>query len=260
MSRTWLTVDTDDRHHRPAVQGHPRRSEDPDGAGVERVPTEAWLQACSNLAAWLDRQQAAVTLFVIGDQLTHPTSRQALQELARQPGVTVGCHGFHHRAWGAWPMDVAGFAGTLDASMASLQDAFGDRVRPWFRAPSGYVAPWMAAVLAEKGFTVDSSVNPSALVRRKSGPGRSWKAVQEAMAQAGLVERPWMTRFGLPTCGPALHLPVLRQNARRAWSKVPAPLLPGEEGLVEQEGAITTLYWHLDDHAKKGGRWAPPLT
>ena len=33
MSRTWLTVDTDDAHHRPWRQGHPTRSKDPEVNG-----------------------------------------------------------------------------------------------------------------------------------------------------------------------------------------------------------------------------------
>ena len=260
MKRTWLTVDTDDRHHRPSVQGHPTRSTSPEGREVNRTPSEGWLTACSALGSWIDRRAVPLTLFVIADQLDNDASRRALVTLADRPGVTIGCHGLHHRAWGAWPEDEAGLRTALDASMKRLSEAFGARVRPWFRAPSGYVAPWMAKVLAEAGMTVDSSMNPSLLVRRKAGPRRSWAAVQEAMRASGLVERPWLVRRGLPTCGPALHLPLLRTNARRAWRGLPEVLKADEVDRVADEGlALTTVYWHLDDHARKEGTWSPPL-
>jgi peptidoglycan/xylan/chitin deacetylase (PgdA/CDA1 family) len=260
VTRTWLTVDTDDRHHRPSMQGHPTRSASPDGRGVDRTPSEAWLSACSALGAWLDRQSVPVTLFVIADQLEVDASRDALLSLTNRPGVTVGCHGLHHRAWGAWPADELRFNDALTTSMHRLREAFGDRVQPWFRAPSGYVAPWMARVLAGVGMTVDSSVNPSFLVRKKAGPGRSWTDVERAMTDAGLVERPWLVRKGLPTCGPALHLPLLRRNARRAWRALPDVLKAEEVPVVEDASRpLVTVYWHLDDHARHHGAWTPPL-
>ena len=98
-----------------------------------------------------------------------------------------------------------------------LHDFAKDAWRPWFRAPAGYIAPWMAPVIAKAGFELDSSVNPSWLVRKKAGPWKDWNAVEKA-------ERLWSCQQAvalsnsLPTCGPALSIPFLAWNARKAWS------------------------------------------
>ena len=85
--------------------------------------------------------------------------------------------------------------------------------------------PWMASVLAEAGYIVDTSVNPSWLVKSKAG-GARWKSVVDAMEKAGLTERPWLTRWGLPVNGPALFKFPLSINARRAWKKTRPCSLP----------------------------------
>jgi hypothetical protein len=66
-----------------------------------------------------------------------------------------------------------------------------------------------------------------------------------------LVEMEWLTHRGLPTCGPALNIPFLKGNARRAWR--------GLGPAVIQPEAEKTVYWHILDHARKDGKWAPPL-
>ena len=123
--------------------------------------------------------------------------------------------------------------------------------RPWFRAPAGYIAPWMAPVIAKAGFELDSSVNPSWLVRKKAGPWKDWNAVMKALKDSGVESKPWLCRFTLPTCGPALSIPFLRWNARRAWSKLGPFVSPDETD--------ETVYWHILDHRKQDGTWKPPL-
>ena len=262
MSRTWLTVDTDDAHHRPWQQGHPTRSRDPDGLSTARQPSTTWLSSLHRFEAWVKRTGHPVTMFVIEDQLRHPEARNALVNLSAACGelLTFGSHGSTHRAWGAWPEDPEGLVAAVQASLKANAAAFGDQAKPWFRAPSGYVAPWMAQPLAEAGVVLDSSINPSRLVRRKAGPARNWTDVAHAMEEAGVVERPWHVQRGWPTCGPALHLPGLAGRARRAWRNLPPVLnVEGIDAVAMPGEDVTTVYWHVTDHARKRGHWEPPL-
>ena len=262
MSRTWLTVDTDDAHHRPWRQGHPTRSKDPEGQGTSREPSDAWIEAVERFGSWVERSGQAVTVFVIQDQLEQPDARKVLIDLAARGGplLTFASHGTSHRAWGAWPEDAAGLTAAVKRSFAANEEAFGEQARPWCRAPSGYVAPWMADALSQAGVTVDSSVNPSRLVRRKAGPTRRWSDVMDAMRQANVVERPWHVHRGWPVCGPALHLPGLAGRARRAWRNLPHVLDAVDvRSAVEGRDDLTTVYWHVADHMRRKGRWEPPL-
>ena len=86
MSRTWLTVDTDDAHHRPWRQGHPTRSKDPRGQRTPRQPSEGWLRAIERFGDWVERSGHAVTVFVIQDQLEQQDARKALLNLAARVG------------------------------------------------------------------------------------------------------------------------------------------------------------------------------
>jgi hypothetical protein len=192
------------------------------------------------LNRWLDESGRGVTIFCIAEQLDCIEFAAAFSRLLARPNVTVANHGWSHRCWSAWPADVAGFSAMLNASMARLAEFVGDAWRPWFRAPGGYIAPWMAAPLAAAGITLDSSVNPSPFLSRKtgrraaavpagapvgelgadggeesqcsksesiptnSGGKNGWIAVIDAMRKAGIVERPWSSfRSGLTPTLPA---------------------------------------------------------
>jgi hypothetical protein len=208
----------------------------------------------------MGRHDHAVTLFLISDLLENDKFSSLLEGLLNTFGerLTVGCHGHSHRSWSAWGEDVEGFSAMLTTSTALLQQSAGSSFRPFFRAPNGYIAPWMAQVLAEHGYTVDSSVNPSWLVRYKTG-GSSWKSVNSAMVQAGMVERPWKTRFGLPVTGPALFRFPLSLIAKRAWTAAPLPLKQDEVFEVSNHRTnLVTLYCHILDFAKEAGAWTPP--
>ena len=248
MQSVWLTVDSDDIRHIPTSQGHPTRSK---GAPHEGTSPEM-ATAMKYFREWLDKTQVSLTIFVIADQLDDSQFSGWLRELLdAHPQVTIGCHGLTHRCWSAYPEDSDGLLKALVEADVRLHDFAGEAWRPWFRAPAGYIAPWMAPVIAKAGFELDSSVNPSWLVRKKAGPWKDWKAVQKALKDSGLVSRPWLCRLSLPTCGPALSIPFLSWNARRAWSKLGPFVLPDE--------AEHTVYWHILDHGKKNGRWKPPL-
>ena len=124
----------------------------------------------------------------------------------------------------------------LQTSTDLLKSHAGPAFRPYFRAPNGYVAPWMAPVLAEAGYVVDTSVNPSWLVKSKAG-GAAWKSVVDAMENAGLTERPWLTRRTLPVNGPALFKFPLSLNAKAAWKRAPPLLTADQLAQVEDPNA-----------------------
>jgi peptidoglycan/xylan/chitin deacetylase (PgdA/CDA1 family) len=248
MKPTWLTVDSDDLRHIPSSQGHPTRSK-----GIPHEGTS--LEMKSAMVAfqnWLDRTQVTLTIFVIADQLDDPVFSEWLTEIiSKHSQVTIGCHGLTHRCWSAYPEDEEGLLSALVEADIKLHQFAGDSWRPWFRAPAGYIAPWMAPIIAKAGFELDSSVNPSWLVKKKAGPWKDWNAVKKALKDSGLESRPWLCRYSLPTCGPALSIPFLKWNAHRAWRKL-GPF-------VEPDEAEATVYWHILDHGKKNGQWKPPL-
>ena len=248
MRPVWLTVDTDDLRHTPSSQGHPTRSK---GTAHEGTSPEMKL-AMKSCREWLDRTQVSLTMFVIADQLDDVYFATWLKDLLESHDqVTIACHGLTHKCWSAYPKDEEGFLAALVEADVKLHKFAKDAWRPWFRAPAGYIAPWMAPIIAKAGFELDSSVNPSWIVRKKAGPWKDWNAVLKALKDSGLVSRPWLCKFGLPTCGPALSIPILRNNAKRVWKKLGPFVLPDE---TEE-----TVYWHVLDHGRKNGTWKPPL-
>jgi hypothetical protein len=216
-----------------------------------------------SFASWLETNNHPVTLFVIGDLfLSKEFELWFLKLLEKYPErLTVGCHGWSHKSWSAWPEDVAGFTADLAKATEVISKYANDSFRPWFRAPGGYISPWMAPVLAEQGYVLDTSINPSWLVKRKAGKGNSWRDVAMALDQSGIVSRPWKTHWGLPMNGPALSLFPLSLIAKRVWSNLPPPFTEAtlDSALTSPDSNVTTVYWHLLDHARNNAKWMPPL-
>lgn len=257
---TWMTVDADDLRHLPKHQGHPTRSTT-DYTGTSEKASPSFRLGWSGFLRWMGTHDGIVTLFVITDALEDTTFCDMLAEAidAFPDRLTVGCHGHSHRSWSAWGEDVDGFRTMLIRSTELLRRHAGTAFRPYFRAPNGYVAPWMAAVLFEQGYKVDTSVNPSWLVKAKAN-GAAWSDVIKAMSEAGVVERAWLTHLTLPVNGPALFRFPLSLIARGAWRKTPPLLKAGHLGEVENPHApITTVYCHVLDFARDNGTWTPPL-
>jgi len=249
----WLSVDTDDEIHLPAHRGHPHRSSN----SMPAWRTEGYrasprlLNATDRFIEWVE-DGPQVTIFLIAEQLDCSEFTKRMDILSAMPNILIACHGWGHRCWSAWPEDAAGFSEMLIESRDRISAYAKSSWRPWFRAPGGYVAPWMAGPLAGAGFRLDSSVNPSRWVNRKMGG--DWSVVQQSMEQCGLIERPWLTtRFG-PACGPALSLFPFSVFARRAWRRNSHSIT----GEPEVENALA-LYWHLLDHGRNSGHWQPPL-
>ena len=250
----WLSVDSDDLIHLPSNRGHPNRSSIP----MPTWKTEGYqasqqlLEATDSFIQWVD-SVPSVTIFLIAEQLDCPELTKRLQILLQKPNVLFACHGWGHRCWSAWPENIEEFSEMLVAARDRVSAFAGDSWRPWFRAPGGYVAPWMAAPLAAAGFRLDSSVNPSRWVVRKMCG--HWNRVIQSMEQSGIIERPWLTTILGPACGPALRIYPFALLASRAWKRHSTQISNDPESTN-----VAALYWHILDHRRKSGKWKPPLS
>ena len=260
MTQTWLTVDCDDFRHIPKHQGHPTRSKTPIKSSELSDEFRLGMQGFDK---WLTSHENPVTLFVIADSLNEPEFSSWLSNLIAKFGqrVTIGCHGLTHKSWSAWPENAELFSQSMTRAMEEISLHAKDNFRPWFRAPAGYMAPWMVKSLVDCGVTVDSSVNDSILTTSKAGRGNTWRQVKDACREYNLLEREWLTKWRLPVNGPALSLFPLSIFARRAWKQLP-PLLESEDltrVIEDKNQEIITVYWHILDHARQRGNWRPPI-
>ncbi|MDP6325828.1 MAG: GNAT family N-acetyltransferase [Candidatus Thalassarchaeaceae archaeon] len=260
--RVWLSLDTDDLCHHPKQFGHPTRTKN----GISNTPYRMSKTLESGWDGFVKWRNGAgrglpVTLFVIAEQLDDERFATRLRELLQSDNlITIGTHGNRHRCWSAWPEDTAGFHNDLSISISRLFTFAGTKFRPWFRAPGGYIAPWMVDVLSREGIILDSSVNYSFITRKKAGKQKDWAAVQSMLFHKGIVERQWYIWAGIPVTGPALRIPIISLIAARKWRKVTRnKSCASEQVIVDQNYPIDSLYWHLLDHARNGGNWAPPL-
>ena len=162
--------------------------------------------------------------------------------------------------------NVDDFTQSLTQSIAKISDVVGSHFKPWFRAPAGYMAPWMAPCLKNAGIVLDSSVNDTILTRNKTGKGNTWRQVVDTVEEYGLVERAWLTRWKLPVNGPALSLFPLSINAKLAWRKLPK-ILPKEQINTAPEDkefidnySILAYFRPLTKSRKSGNRQYPNLT
>ena len=267
MKATWLTVDFDDERHVPRFSGHPTRSQHDqthiEQAELDKQLSESFKIGMKGFEEWLRTNSHPVTLFVIADLFMSEEFSRWFAHLLKEnhERLTVGCHGLNHRSWSAWPEDRDGFSQALTQATTILQENTGSAFRPWFRAPGGYMAPWMASVLAEQGYTVDSSINPSWLVKRKAGKGNSWNEVAQALQESNVLSRPWKTSLYLPINGQALSLFPLSLLARWNWRRAPTSIGAKDidRTVTDSKAKLTTLYWHLLDHARQQGTWTPPF-
>tara|TARA_Y100000589_G_scaffold270548_1_gene262859 strand:- start:14348 stop:15025 length:678 start_codon:yes stop_codon:yes gene_type:complete len=212
---------------------------------------------------WLSTHNKPVTLFVIADSLEDAEFNQWLQALLERfsPRVTIGCHGLNHRSWSAWPADPQLFEESMTQAISELSQFAKANFRPWFRAPAGYMAPWMAQSLVDCGIIVDSSINDTILTKSKSGRGNTWQQVRNACAKVNLVEREWLKKWHLPVNGPALSKFPLSILAKAAWNQLP-PVVDVENithNIEDENTLITTVYWHILDHSRNDGNWLPPI-
>ena len=266
----WLTIDTDDVFHHPKFQGHPTRSK----KKTKQITISKIMKlSIEKFEKWHHNNiDAPLTIFVIGEQLKCNEFKTLLGNLllkSKENGgnITLGCHGYTHTCWSAFEPNYEGFKNDLILAKKVIKEFAEDSWRPWFRAPGGYIAPWMAIILKEEDFILDSSINPTKFLSMKSGKLQSklgyngWNSIHQAMNDVGIIERPWLTTFypALPACGPALHIPILKIFASATWKKYSKGRFANEYDIQNPNINITTVYWHLLDYNKKGGKWIPPL-
>lgn len=262
LQRTWLTIDCDDFRHVPANQGHPTRSKG-DLKNTKKDLSGQFIAGMKGFERWMRSHNHPVSLFVIADLFESNQFSDWISSIVNifSERITIGCHGLSHRSWSAWPEDYDGFKQALTEATRIIKQRVGENWRPWFRAPGGYIAPWMAKVIAESGFTVDTSINPSWMVKKKTGKGNNWKMVRESISKNKLIEREWLNMWSLPVNGPALSLFPLSIISKMAWKKLP-PILSIEQALDAPNNPdfiLSTVYWHLLDHGRKNGNWTPPI-
>jgi len=274
----WLTIDTDDIDHHPTKFGHPNRTKNHIQISRKWEPSTKLLISMNKFRDWYfqDPNGRSMTLFVIAEQLDSKVFRDWLRELladSRQGNgqLLVGCHGLNHKCWSAWGEDEHNFKEDLLVACSKISSVVGAHWRPWFRAPGGYIAPWMAKILKECNIEVDTSINNSSLLIRKSGRSTNgtrkkwngWETVSNAMSREGITEREWLTSkiigIDLPACGPALHIPLLKYFSKKSWNKtIKFHKIASENEITDPEKKVFTLYWHLLDYSRKNGKWKPP--
>ena len=146
----WLTIDTDDVFHHPKFQGHPKRSK---SKNKETSISDDLKLSFSQFEKWhLCNLSMPITFFVIGEQLECNVFKSLLVNLlsnSKKMGgkITIGCHGYTHTCWSAFTPNPAGFKKDLMKAKMIIKKSVGDFWRSWFRAPGGYIAPWMAEIL-----------------------------------------------------------------------------------------------------------------
>jgi peptidoglycan/xylan/chitin deacetylase (PgdA/CDA1 family) len=212
---------------------------------------------------WLENHDKPVTLFVIADSLEDEEFSAWLAAIINKFShrVTIGCHGLDHKSWSAWPENPDLFKQSMDEAIKIISDFAKGNYRPWFRAPAGYMAPWMIKPLSECGIIVDSSINDSILTGSKSGRGNTWQQVRNACNDAGVIEREWLTKWKLPVNGPALTKFPLSVIARYAWKSLPRVITPDNllNVIEDKNQPVSTVYWHILDHSRNQGKWQPPI-
>ena len=260
MSLTWLTIDCDDIRHIPKHHGHPTRTKSPI-ASDELSP--AFRLGMKGFEEWLVSHDKPVTLFVIADSLEDEEFSAWLTAIIDKFShrVTIGCHGLDHKSWSAWPEDPELFKQSMKEAIMIISEFAKANYRPWFRAPAGYMAPWMIEPLFECGITVDTSINDSILTRSKSGKGNTWQQVRKACNEVGVIEREWLTKWKLPVNGPALTKFPLSVIARYAWKNLPSVITCEsiQNAIEDKNQTLITVYWHILDHSRSQGNWQPPI-
>ena len=155
-----LSIDLDEWFHGRWATGGPR-SRWADTASVFRevyggdrprgdiVPAARWL-----LALFAERRITA-TFFILGEVAEwYP---ELVREIAAA-GHEIACHGMHHTDMTTLSREA--FAADLRRAKELLEKLAGRPVRG-YRAPNLVVAPWLADVIRELGFTYDSSICPA---------------------------------------------------------------------------------------------------
>ncbi len=145
-----MTIDVEDYFHVSAF--------------ADRVPQRDWEHFPSRVVAnthclmkLLDRHQTRGTFFILGWVAErHP---QLVKEIQRA-GHEIGCHSYWHKL--VYDLTPEEFRTDLVRGRDVLQEITGDAIN-LYRAPSFSItkqSTWAIDILADEGFTVDSSIYP----------------------------------------------------------------------------------------------------
>ena len=144
-----LTFDIEDWYHPELVRAHVAPD---DRRSVVRPGTELILDL-------LARHRARATFFILGDVARrHP---DLVRRIADE-GHEIASHGDSHTS--LWRLDRESFRAELRAFRQAVRDALGEDPARGFRAPTFSLdrsTAWALDVLAEEGFTYDSSIFPA---------------------------------------------------------------------------------------------------
>jgi len=145
-----LTVDLEEYFQVSNFEGHIERESWDTLSSRVADPTHRLLDA-------FERTGNRATFFVLG----WVAERQPglVREIAAR-GHEIACHGYEHRL--IYHLGPKLFRADLRRARSAIEDAFGGRVRG-FRAPSYSITRgslWALEILAEEGFTFDSSIFP----------------------------------------------------------------------------------------------------
>ena len=124
--------------------------------GIARLPSRVVAQT-ERLLDQLDAHEARGTFFTLGI-VAQRFPRLIRTIVAR--GHELACHGWDHRC--VYDLGAEGFRQDLRRAKHALESAAGRAVRG-YRAPNYSIrrdTPWAFQILAEEGFTYDSSVHP----------------------------------------------------------------------------------------------------
>ncbi len=145
-----ISVDVEDYFHPSEVQQFV------DPADWARLPSRVE-RTTQEVLDLFSRHDVKATFFVLGWVARH---YPALVRTIREAGHDIGCHSFAHRI--VYEMTPAEFLADTEAAQAAISDACGVMPRS-YRAPSYSITSkslWALDILAECGFTHDSSIYP----------------------------------------------------------------------------------------------------
>lgn len=221
MTRHALTIDLEDWH-----QMFRRRLGRPFGP-----PSPAVEAATHDLLDMLDDTGVRATFFVLG--LVAQDRPELVREIARR-GHEIGSHSHAHRL--VYTMTRDAFADEMISARKHLQDLTGQAVLG-FRAPEFSVQSldhWCFEVLAEAGFTYDSSVFPT---RARYGIPQAPRTPFVHSTRSGAL-----TEFPLATWQlGSIRLPV---GGGSYYRLVPSGVLSFALSQLDREGVPATLYFH----------------
>ena len=145
-----LSIDVEDYYHVEAFAGHVSRSQWPSFPSRVRENTERVLQL-------LERNRCCATFFILGWVAER---EPALVRAIAEGGHEVACHSYWHRR--VYTLTPEEFREDVKRAQAAIEDAAGVAVAG-FRAPTFSITRrslWALDILAELGFSYDSSIFP----------------------------------------------------------------------------------------------------